>query len=80
MGERKTKEGDVTAPNKAAAIPRFAKELPPELVILVRENQEFNQFKEQMSAKIASNVNQTPAKNPQGAEVVQMKTEVPGGA
>lgn len=80
MGERKTKEGDVTAPNKAAAIPRFAKELPPELAILVRENQEFNQFKEQMSAKIASAANQTPAKNPQGAEVVQMKTEVPGGA
>ncbi|HTW59778.1 MAG TPA: deaminase [Terriglobales bacterium] len=43
MGERKTKEGDVTVPNKSTAVPRFAKELPPELAILVRENQEFNQ-------------------------------------
>jgi deoxycytidylate deaminase len=44
MGERKTKEGDVVASDKSTVVPRFAKELPPELVILVRENQEFNLF------------------------------------
>jgi deoxycytidylate deaminase len=80
MGERKTKEGDVSVPNKATAIPRFATELPPELAILVRENQEFNQFKDEMSAKIKKTTNSAPAKNPQAAEVVQMKSEVQGGA
>lgn len=80
MGERKTKSGDLTAPNKATAVPRFAKELPPELVILVRENQEFNQFKKDLGEKIAKKTDiATPAKNPQG-EVVQMKSEVQGGA
>jgi deoxycytidylate deaminase len=79
MGERKTKEGDVMAPNKTSAIPRFAKELPPELVILVRENQEFNQFKEQMNAKIKKSAEPALGKNPQG-EIVQMKSEVQGGA
>jgi cytidine deaminase len=78
MGERKTKEGDVSAPNKSAALPRFAKELPPELVILVRENLEFNQFKEQMGEKIKTGAAPVPTKNPQ-AEVVQMKSEVQGG-
>jgi hypothetical protein len=79
MGERKTQEGDVTVPNKTTAVPRFAKELPPELVILVRENQEFNQFKKDLGEKIKKNATSTPAKNPQG-EVVQMKSEVQGGA
>lgn len=76
----KTKDGDVTAPNKTTAAPRFAKELPPELVILVRENQEFNQFKKGLGEKIAKKAaTSTPTKNPQG-EVVKMKSEVQGGA
>ncbi|HLZ43404.1 MAG TPA: anti-phage dCTP deaminase [Candidatus Sulfotelmatobacter sp.] len=79
MGERKTKEGDVTAPNKTTSLPRFAKELPPELVILVRENQEFNQFKKDLGEKIKKNATSTSTKNPQ-SEVVQMKSEVQGGA
>jgi len=78
MGDRKTKEGDVTNPNKSAVLPRFAKELPPELAILVRENQEFNQFKDLMSEKIKPSTASVPTKNPQ-AEVVQMKVEVQGG-
>jgi deoxycytidylate deaminase len=75
MGERKTKEGDVVASDKSTVLPRFAKELPPELVVLVRENQEFNQ--QQMSEKIENAA--IPTKNPQ-RDVVQMKTEVQGGA
>ncbi len=79
MGERKTREGDVAAPDKSMAVPRFAKELPPELAILVRENQEFKQFKDQMGEKIKSGSTSIPPKNSQ-AEVVQMKSEVQGGA
>jgi cytidine deaminase len=79
MGERKTKEGDVTVPNKATAVPRFAKELPPELAILVRENQEFNQFKQHLGEKIKTGAASIPTKNPQ-SDVVQMKSEVQGGA
>ena len=79
MGERKTKEGDVTVPSKSAALPRFAKELPPESAILVRENQEFNQFKDHMGEKIKTTATSVPTKNPQ-AEVVQMKSEVKDGA
>lgn len=71
MGERKTKAGDVVLPNKASAKPLFGKELPPELAVLVKENQEFNRFKGEMSAKIASLIN-VPQKNPQ-SDVVQMK-------
>jgi deoxycytidylate deaminase len=81
MGERKNKVGDVSFPNKVSVKPLFAKELPPKLVVLVKEQQEFNAFKEQMGAKIAlANV---PSKNPQ-PDVVQMKPvkkeEVQGGA
>jgi cytidine deaminase len=79
MGERKTKAGDVVLPNKASAKPLFGKELPPELAVLVKENQEFNRFKEEMSAKIASLII-VPQKNPQ-SDVVQMKKpEVQGGS
>jgi deoxycytidylate deaminase len=79
MGDRKTKAGDVASPNKTTAVPRFAKELPPELVILVRENQEFNQFKEHLGERIKNGSASVQQKNPQ-AEVVQMKSEVQGGA
>jgi hypothetical protein len=77
MGERKTREGDVVALDKSKVVPRFAKELPPELAVLVRENQEFNLFKDQMSEKIKKAA--APSKNPQPG-VVQMKSEVQGGA
>jgi deoxycytidylate deaminase len=77
MGERKTKEGDVVASDKSRVVPRFAKELPPELAVLVRENQEFNLFKDQMNEKIKKAA--VPTKNPQPG-VVQMKSEVQGGA
>jgi deoxycytidylate deaminase len=78
MGERKTKSGDVMSPKKATSRPLFVKELPPDLVILVKEDQEFNHFRELMSAKIKDA--KVPQKNPQ-PEVVQMKKpEVHGGA
>jgi deoxycytidylate deaminase len=77
MGERKTKDGDVTIPNKSQVVPRFAKELPPELAILAREYLEFNQFKDGMGEKMK--LAAVPTKNPQ-PDVVQMKPEVQGGA
>ena len=42
MGERKTQTGDVIVVNKDEAEPRFSKQLLPDLVALVKENQEFN--------------------------------------
>jgi deoxycytidylate deaminase len=78
MGERKTKAGDLAVPNRSTVRPLFAKELPPDLAVLAKENQEFNQFREQMSAKIEEA--SRPQKNPQ-SDVVQMKKpEVRGGA
>jgi cytidine/deoxycytidylate deaminase-like protein len=79
MGERKTRTGDVVSPNKATAKPLFAKELPPDLVVLVKKDQELNLFKEQMGAKIATA--SIPQKSLQ-ADVVQImkKPEVQGGA
>jgi len=78
MGERKTSEGDVATPNRATAKPLFAKELPPDLAMLVKENQEFNRFKSEMRAKME--IVATPQKNPQ-PDVVQMKKpEVQGGS
>ncbi len=79
MGERKTKSGDLVSPDKAKSKPIFSKDLPPDLVVLVKEDQEFNRFKEQMNARIESAA--APPKNPQAADVVQMKKpEVHGGA
>lgn len=78
MGERKTKTGEVMIPNKATAKPRFAIELPPELVVLVKENQEFQHFKEQMSTKISSL--SLPQKNPQGDVLQIKKPEVRSGS
>jgi hypothetical protein len=78
MGERKTKKGDITVHDKLAVKPRFAKELPPELVILVKENQEFKHFQEQLSTKLIQL--EAPAKNPQ-ADVLQLKKpEVQSGS
>ena len=78
MGERKTKKGDITVHDKLAVKPRFAKELPPELVILVKENQEFKHFQEQLSTKLTQL--SAPAKNPQ-ADVLQLKKpEVQSGS
>ena len=78
MGQRKTKMGDVATPKKTVVKPLFDKELPPELVVLVKENQEFNQFKKEMSVKIE--IVSAPPKNPQ-ADVLQiMKTEAHDGA
>jgi len=70
-------QGDVLASDKSTVIPRFAKELPPELAVLVRENQEFKLFQDQMSEKTKNAA--VPTKNPQPG-VVQMKSEVQGGA
>lgn len=78
MSERKTKSGDLTLPNKSTAVPRFATDLPPVLAILVKENQEFKRFEDQMRVQIT--VKTLPQKNPQ-PEVVQMKKpEVLGGS
>jgi len=78
MGERKTKAGDVAVPNRSTVRPLFSKELPPDLAVLAKENQEFNQFRQQMGAKIEEASH--PQKNPQ-PDVVQMKKpEVRGGA
>src|SRR6266700_1457919 len=78
MGERKTKTGDITVHDKLSVKPRFAKELPPELVILVKENQEVKHFQEQLKAKLIKL--EAPAKNPQ-ADVLQIKKpEVQSGA
>jgi cytidine deaminase len=79
MGERKTKTGDVVVVNKGEAEPRFSKDLPPELLVLVKENQEFKRFDDQMRAKIA--LASAPQKNPQPAVVqTKKKEEVRGGA
>jgi hypothetical protein len=78
MGERKTQTGDVIVVNKDEAEPRFAKQLLPDLLVLVKENQEFKHFEDQLSAKIGTAT--VPQKNPQ-SEVLKMKTEeVRGGA
>lgn len=78
MGERKTQTGDVLVVNKDEVEPRFTKELLPDLAVLVKENQEFKHFEDQLSAKIASAT--VPQKNPQ-SEVLKMKNgEVRGGA
>jgi deoxycytidylate deaminase len=71
MSERKTATGDVAVPNKTEIKPRFAKELPPDLVVLVKENQEIQHFREHLTAKIelarapqkppASNENKRPS-------------------
>ncbi len=78
MSERKTKSGDVTLPNKSTAVPRFATDLPPVLVILVKENQEFKRFEEQMKVQVA--VKTIPQKNPQSEVIQRKKPEVHGGA
>ncbi len=78
MSERKTQTGDIIVVNRDEAEPRFGKDLLPELVVLVKENQEFKHFKEQMNARIGTA--SIPQKNPQ-PEVLQMKKEeVRGGA
>lgn len=77
MGERKDKAGDVFLVNKETVIPRFAKELPPELVVLVKENQEFKHFEGQLRAKIE--VLSIPPKDPQSAVLEMKKPEVHGG-
>ncbi len=78
MGERKTKSGDVSVPNRETVFPRFAKELPPELVVLAKENQEFKHFGDQMKTKIADA--SIPQKNPQPSVVEMKKSEVRDGA
>jgi len=70
-------QGDVLASDKSTVIPRFAKELPPELAVLVRENQEFKLFQDQMSEKTKNAAGPTEYPLP---GVVQMKSEVQGGA
>ena len=78
MVERKNKLGDVVTVKKATSKPLFAKDLPPDLVLLVKEDQEFNRFKEHMSAKMASE--SIPQKNPQGDVVQMKKPEAQNGA
>ena len=78
MGERKTRTGDVVVVNKDVVEPRFSKDLPPELLVLVKENQEFKRFDDQMRAKIA--LTSAPQKNPQPTVLQTKKGEVRGGA